>query len=287
VRADPPSLGGKMLGQRYHIVVRRQFDPHLPGGAAERHRRLPLSLLTGFVQSLLLGHGIVGWLVRDIPPLLVPQAPELCPDGRADVVPCEHFTRHLGDLISRSGAGGVHEDLGTPSLRADRYLIAESAAQCGDKFLPAGLQLVRQATERNKDAPLVVHKRTIATLRTRTSTITAAPSPTISAKRSTPSTAPAAGCGVPLEPCFASLNRPAVRCALGWPTQVVHRYRLRARLVTGAGRGLANRSSQRDQATRPFRSAAPDRRRRGPPGLRIQGRTSPPGSADPQARRDR
>jgi len=66
---------------------------------------LPLLVLTGFVQGLLLGNGIVGRLVRRIPPLLVPQAPELRPDGRADVVPREHLTRHLCGLISRSGAG--------------------------------------------------------------------------------------------------------------------------------------------------------------------------------------
>ena len=135
---------------------------------------MPLLVLTGFVQGLLLGNGIVGRLVRRIPPLLVPQAPELRPDGRADVVPREHLTRHLRGLISRSGAGGVQEHLGTPSPRADRYLIAEAAAQCRDKFLSAGPQLVRQTTERNADAPPVVHRRTIATLRTGTCTITAA-----------------------------------------------------------------------------------------------------------------
>ena len=163
VRADPPSLGGKMPGQAHHIVVRRQFDPHLPRGAAGRHRRLPLSLLTGFVQSLPLGNGIGERLVRRIPPLLVPRAPELRPDGRADVVPCEHLTRHLCGLISQSGAGGVQEDLSTPSARADRYLIAEAAAQCRDQRLPQGMQAARQDAERNADAPPVVHRRTIAT----------------------------------------------------------------------------------------------------------------------------
>jgi len=45
-----------------------------------------------------------GQLVR-IPPLLFPRAPALRLDGRADVVPREHLTRHLCGLISRSGAG--------------------------------------------------------------------------------------------------------------------------------------------------------------------------------------
>jgi hypothetical protein len=135
---------------------------------------LPLSLLTGFVHSLLLGNGIGGRLVRRIPPLLVPRAPELRPDGRADVAPREHLTRHLCGLISRSGAGGVQEDPGTPSARADRYLIAEAAAQCRDQRLSEGMQVARQDAERNADAPPVVHRRTIATLRAGTCTITAA-----------------------------------------------------------------------------------------------------------------
>ena len=115
------------------------------------------------MQSLPLGNGIGGRLARRIPPLLVPRAPELRPDGRADVVPREHLTRHLCGLISRPGAGGVQEDPGTPPARADRYLIAEAAAQRRDQRLLAGLQLA-PATERNADAPPVVHRRTIATL---------------------------------------------------------------------------------------------------------------------------
>ena len=55
MRVDPPSLGGKMSGQRYHIAVRGQFDQHLPVGNAELHRRLPLLLLTGLVLSGLPG----------------------------------------------------------------------------------------------------------------------------------------------------------------------------------------------------------------------------------------
>jgi hypothetical protein len=39
------------------------------------------------------------------------------------------------------------------------------------------MQAARQDTERNADAPPVVHRRTIATLRTGTCTITAADSP--------------------------------------------------------------------------------------------------------------
>jgi hypothetical protein len=135
---------------------------------------LPLSLLTGFVQSLPLGNGIGERLVRRIPPLLVPRAPELRPDGRADAVPREHLTRHLSGLISQSGAGGVQEDPGTPPARADRYLIAEAAAQCRDQRLPQGMQAARQDPERNADTPPVVHGRTIATLRPGTCTITAA-----------------------------------------------------------------------------------------------------------------
>src|SRR4029077_19591699 len=108
------------------------------------------------------------------PPLLFPRAPALRPDGRADVVPREHLTRHLCGLISRSGAAGVHEEPGTPPARADRYLIAEAAAQCRDQRPPEGMQAARQDTERNADAPPVVHRRTIATLLTGTCTITAA-----------------------------------------------------------------------------------------------------------------
>lgn len=173
VRADQPSLRGKVPGQLHHIVVRRQFDPHLPGGAAGRHRLLPLSFLTGLVQSLLLRNGIGGWIVRRISPLLAQRAPELRPDARTDIVPREHLTRHLHGLISRSGAGCVQEDPGTPPARADRYLIAEAAAQCRDQRLLAGLQLA-PAAERNADAPPDVHNRTIAALRTGTCTIAAA-----------------------------------------------------------------------------------------------------------------
>ena len=103
-----------------------------------------------------------------------PRAPELRPDGRADVAPREHLTRHLCGLISRSGAGGVQEDPGTPSARADRYLIAEAAAHCRDQRLPEGMQVARQDAERNADAPPVVHRPTIATLRTAPAPITAA-----------------------------------------------------------------------------------------------------------------
>jgi hypothetical protein len=151
------------------------------------------------VLSLLLGSDIGGRLVRRIQPLLVPRAPALDSYGRADVVPREHLTRHSCGLISRSGAGGVQEDAGT--ARADCYLIAEAAAQFRDKRLPVGLhlgvdsgdsgdllrtgrvppgvhlvvgQLARQVNERNADAPVVAHRRTIATLRTRTRAITAA-----------------------------------------------------------------------------------------------------------------
>ncbi len=70
-------------------------------------------LLTVFVHSLPPGSDIGVRLVRRIPPLLFPRAPALRPDVRADVVPREHLTRHLCGLISRSGAGGVQEDLGT------------------------------------------------------------------------------------------------------------------------------------------------------------------------------
>src|SRR5580704_13206806 len=126
------------------------------------------------MQSLPLGNGIGERLVRRIPPLLVPRAPELRPDGCADGAPREHLTRHLCGLISRSGGGGVQEDPGTPPARADRYLIAEAAAQRRDQRLPEGMQAARQDTERDADAPPVVHRRTIATLRTGTCTITAA-----------------------------------------------------------------------------------------------------------------
>src|SRR6185437_7583169 len=167
---------------------------HLPGGKAGPPRPFPLLLLTVFVLgllfSLLLGSDIGGRLVRHIQPLLFPRAPALCPDERADVAPREHLTRHLCGLISRSGAGGVQEDLGT--AQADPYLIAEAAAQCRDKRLPEGLllggllragrvarvhlvggQLARQVTE-NANAPVVAHRRTLATLRTGTRIITAA-----------------------------------------------------------------------------------------------------------------
>jgi len=157
-------------------------------------------LLKVFVLSLLLGSDIGGRLVRRIQPLLVPRAPALDSYGRADVVPREHLTRHSCGLISRSGAGGVQEDAGT--ARADCYLIAEAAAQFRDKRLPVGLhlgvdsggsgdplrtgrvpsgvrlvvvgQLARQVNERNADAPVVAHRRTIATLRTGTRASTAA-----------------------------------------------------------------------------------------------------------------
>lgn len=169
-RVDRPSLGGKMSGQRYHIAVRGQFDQHLPSGNAELHRRLPLPLLTGFVLSgLLVGcdvggrlvrHIVSGRLVRHIPPPLGPRAPALRPDGRspvtADVVPrehlkLEHLTRHLRDLISRSGAGGVPDDL--VLVPAGLYLIAEAAAQFTGKPL-LGHQL-GQVTRRNADTEVV------------------------------------------------------------------------------------------------------------------------------------
>jgi hypothetical protein len=152
------------------------------------------------VLSLLLDSGIGGRHVRHIQPFLFPRAPALRPDGRADVEPREHLTRHSCGLISRSGAGGVQEDAGT--ARAGCYLIAEAAAQFRDKRLPPGLhlgvdsggsgdllrtgrvppgvrlvvvgQLARQVNERNADAPVLVHRRTIATLRTGTRAITAA-----------------------------------------------------------------------------------------------------------------
>ena len=64
-------------------------------------------------------------------------------------MPRKHLTRHLCGLISRSG-GGIHEDLGT--VRGDRYLIAEAAAQGSDKRLLAGLrQLRRVIIERAED----------------------------------------------------------------------------------------------------------------------------------------
>jgi hypothetical protein len=160
-----------MPGQRYRIAVGRHFDPYLEGGKAGRHRPFPLLLLTAFVHSLQLCSDIGGHLVR-IPPLLFPRTPALRPDGRADVVPREHLTRHLCGLISQSDAGGVQEDLGP--ARADRYLIAQAAAQCRDQRFPAGLQLAPQATERNADAPVVAHGCTLATLRTGTRTITTA-----------------------------------------------------------------------------------------------------------------
>jgi hypothetical protein len=59
-----------MPGQRYHIAVRRHFDPHLPGRNASPPRPFPLLLLTVFVRSLPLGCDIGGRLVRRIPPLL-------------------------------------------------------------------------------------------------------------------------------------------------------------------------------------------------------------------------
>src|SRR4029077_12284184 len=97
------------------------------------------------------------------------------------------------------------------------YLIAEAAAQFRDKRLPVGLhlgvdsdgsgdllrtgrvpsgvhlvvvgQLARQVNERNAHAPVVAHRRTIATLRTGTRAITAAgPCPATSPKRLTAST---------------------------------------------------------------------------------------------------
>ncbi len=76
--------------------------------------------------------------------------------------------------ISRSGGGGIQEDPGT--VRGDRYLIAEAAAQCSDKRLLAGLRQLRRVIliERNADAPVVAHGRTIAILRTGIGTITAA-----------------------------------------------------------------------------------------------------------------
>ena len=87
-------------------------------------------------------------------------------------MPRKHLTRHLCGLISRSGGGGIQENLGT--VRGDRYLIAEAAAQCSDKRLLAGLRQLRRVIliERNADAPVLAHGRTIATLRT--GTITAA-----------------------------------------------------------------------------------------------------------------
>ncbi len=88
-------------------------------------------------------------------------------------MPRKHLTRHLCGLISRSGGGGIQEDLGT--VRGDRYLIAEAAAQCSDKRLLAGLRQLRRVIliERNADAPVVAHGRTIATRRV-TRTVTAA-----------------------------------------------------------------------------------------------------------------
>jgi len=127
---------------------------------------------------------------------------------------------------------GVQEDVGI--ARADCYLIAEAAAQFRDKRLPVGLhlgvdsggsgdllrtgrvpsgvhlvvvgQLARQVNERNADAPVVAHRRTIATLRTgtpsrtvtrsaptRTVTVTAPPSPPPGQPASPPSSAVAAG----------------------------------------------------------------------------------------------
>jgi hypothetical protein len=87
-------------------------------------------------------------------------------------VPRKHLTRHLCGLISRSGGGGI-QDVGT--VRGDRYLIAEAAAQCSDKRLLAGLRQIRRVIliERNADAPVVAHGRTIATRRV-TRTVTAA-----------------------------------------------------------------------------------------------------------------
>ena len=87
-------------------------------------------------------------------------------------MPRKHLTRHLCGLISRSGGGGIQEDLGT--VRGDRYLIAE-AAQCSGKRLLAGLRQLRRVIliERNADAPVVAHGRTIATRRV-TRTVTAA-----------------------------------------------------------------------------------------------------------------
>src|SRR4029077_2035444 len=60
-------------------------------------------------------------------------------------------------------------------VRGDRYLIAEAAAQCSDKRLLAGLRQLRRVIliERNADAPVVAHGRTIAT-RKATRTVTAA-----------------------------------------------------------------------------------------------------------------
>jgi hypothetical protein len=59
------------------------------------------------------------------------------------------------------------------AVRGDRYLIAEAAAQCSDKRLLAGLRQLRPVIliERNADAPVVAHGRTIATRRV-TRTIT-------------------------------------------------------------------------------------------------------------------
>jgi hypothetical protein len=69
----------------------------------------------------------------------------------ADVVPREDLTRHLCDLISRSGAGGVPEDLAI--VPADLYLIAEAPAQFMGKRR-VGHHLA-QVTPRKADAPVV------------------------------------------------------------------------------------------------------------------------------------
>jgi len=150
-------------------------------------RPFPLLVLKVFVLSLQLGCDIGGRHVRHIPPVLVPPAPALRPDGRADVVPREHLTRHLCDLISPSDAVGVPEELAI--VPVDLYLIAKVPDQFTS--VPAGLFLMAEAPHqftserllghqlaqvipRNADAPVVAHGRTIATLRTGTRTITAA-----------------------------------------------------------------------------------------------------------------
>ena len=50
--------------------------------------------------GLPLGSGINERIVGRIPPLLVPRAPELRPDRRADIAPGEHLPRDLCGLIS-------------------------------------------------------------------------------------------------------------------------------------------------------------------------------------------